>query len=83
MEISVLAKDFPYSELMDNELMTPALLEQLRGDDDNLEENFQWAGYLLLKSAMLLRYSKPIISFGVQAIEEVKDLKKRITLLQK
>ena len=40
-KISVAAKDFPYVEFMDKELMTLALLEQLRGgDDDSLVEKF-------------------------------------------
>ena len=34
------AKDFLYVEFMDKELMTLALLEQLRGDDDSLVEKF-------------------------------------------
>ena len=37
----MLAKDFPYLEFMDKELMIPVLLEQLRGDDDSLVEKFQ------------------------------------------
>ena len=78
----MLAKDFPYSKFMNKELITPALLEQLRGDDDYLVENFQWASRVLLKSAVLLSYSKLIISSGVRAIGEAKDLKERITLLQ-
>ena len=82
-EINVLAKDFPYPEFMDKELMTPTLLEQLRGDDSGLVEKFQWAGYMLLKSAMLLRYSDPVISSGIQAIQEVKDFEERINLLEK
>ena len=37
---------------------------------------------MLFKSVVLLRYSEPVISSGVRAIEEVKDLKERVTLLQ-
>ena len=83
LDISVLAKDFPYPEFMDRELMTPALLEQLWADDDGLEEKFPWVGRVLLKSTMLLRYSEPVISSGVRAIREVKDLEERIILLEK
>ena len=39
-EINVLAKDFPYSEFMDKELMTLAYLEQLQDDDNGLAEKF-------------------------------------------
>ena len=38
---------------------------------------------MLLKSMAVIRYLELEISSGVQAIEEVKDLKERITLLQK
>ena len=50
-------KEFPYPEFMDRELMVPALLEYLEGNDKNLETKFQWAGRVLLKSVALLRYS--------------------------
>ena len=43
-------KEFPYPEFMDRELMVPALLERLEGDDENLAAKFQWAGRALLKS---------------------------------
>lgn len=64
-EINVLANNFPYPELMDKELMTPAYLEQLRGDDDGLVEKFQWAGRMLLKSTAIFRYSELVISSAV------------------
>ena len=62
--------------------MTPALLEQLRDDDESLVEKFQWASCVLLKSKALLKCLEPVISSGVRAIGEVKDLKKRVTLFQ-
>ena len=82
-EISVLAKDFPYPEFMDKKVMIPALLEQLRGDDDGLIEKFQWVYRMLLKSVALLTYSDSVISSGVRAIQEFKELEERISLLQK
>ena len=62
--------------------MTPAYLEQLRGDDDGLVEKFQWAGRMLLKSTAIFRYSELVISSAVWAILEVKDLEERYTLHQ-
>ena len=81
LETYVLAKDFLYLEFIDKELMTPTLLKHLRVNDDNLADKFQWIGHLLLKSAVVIRYSEPVISSRVRAIEKVKDLKERITLL--
>ena len=81
LEYHVMEKEFPYLEFMDRELMVPALLERLEGDDENLAAKFQWAGRMLLKSATLLRYSKPVVTFGVQALSEVKDLKGKLSLL--
>lgn len=40
-EVNVLAKDFPYPQFMDKELMTPSYLKQLRGDEDSLVDKFQ------------------------------------------
>ena len=37
---------------------------------------------MLLKSAAIFRCSKSIISFGVQSIQDVKDLEERVTLLR-
>ena len=37
---------------------------------------------MLLKSAPILRYSEPMISSGVQACQEVKILKEKISSLQ-
>ena len=37
---------------------------------------------MLLKSAAIFRYSELVISSSIQAIEEVKDLEERVTLLQ-
>ena len=75
-------KEFPYPEFMDKELMVPTLLERLEGDDENLVAKFQWAGRALLKSAALLRYSEPVVTSGVRALEVVKVLKEKISLLQ-
>ena len=52
-EYHVMEKEFPYPESMDRELMVPALLECLEGNDENLAAKFQWAGRALLKSAAL------------------------------
>lgn len=82
LEVSVLAKDFPYPEFMDKELMTPILLEQLQGDDEHLAKKFQWAGHELLKLVASFRYSELVISSGVRAIKEVKDLKEKVALLE-
>ena len=35
-----MTKDFPYPEFMDKELMTPATLERLEGDEDDLVAKF-------------------------------------------
>ena len=78
----VMEKEFPYSEFMDRELMVPALLERLEGNDENLAAKIQWAGCALLKLAALLRYSEPVVTSGVRALGEVKVLKERISLLQ-
>ena len=43
---------------------------------------FQWAGRALLKSAALLRYTKPVVTLGVRALSEVKGLKEKLSLLQ-
>ena len=37
---------------------------------------------MLLKSAIIFRYSKQVISSGIWAIQDVKDLEERVTLLQ-
>ena len=74
-------KEFPYPEFMGRELMVLALLECLEGDDENLAAKFQWAGRVLLKSAALLRYSEPVVTYGIQALSEVKDLKEKLSLL--
>ena len=42
LELNILAKIFSYPQFMDKELMTPVCLEQLWGDEDDLEEKFQW-----------------------------------------
>ena len=39
-EVNVMTKDFPYPEFMDKELMTPAALERLEGDEDDLVAKF-------------------------------------------
>ena len=39
-EVNVMTKDFPYPEFMDKELMTPATLERLEGDEDDLVAKF-------------------------------------------
>ena len=77
-----MAKDFPYPEFMDKELMTSAYLVQLRGDDEDLVEKFHWASRMLLKLVALFKYLEPVISSGIRAIHLVKDLEERITLLQ-
>ena len=56
-EYHVMEKEFPYPEFMDRELMVPALLERLKGDDENLAAKFQWASCAMLKSVAVLRYS--------------------------
>ena len=81
-EYHVMEKEFPYPEFMDRELMVPALLEHLEGDNENLAAKFQWASRALLKSVALLRYSEPVVTSGVRALGEVKVLKERISLLQ-
>ena len=58
-EVNVLAKDFPYPQFMDNELMSLACLEQLKGDEDDLVDKLQWASH------MLLRYSESIVASRV------------------
>ena len=45
-------------------------------------EKLQWAGRMLLKSATLFRYLEPVISSGIRAIREVKDLEEKVNLLQ-
>ena len=40
-EYHVMEKEFPYPEFMNRELMVPALLECLEGDDENLAAKFQ------------------------------------------
>ena len=54
--------------------MTKAYLEQLWGDEDSLLEKLQWASCMLLKSVAIFRYSKSVVSFGIQAQVETKDL---------
>ena len=81
-EIHVMDKDFPYLDCIDKELMIPALLKHLEGDDENLAAKFQWAGRAMLKSATLLRYSEPVITSDVEAKEEVRVLKEKLSLLR-
>ena len=57
MEANVLAKDFPYPQFMDNELISPTGLEQLKGDENSLVDKLQWAGRMLLKSYAACQYS--------------------------
>ena len=77
----MIEKDFPYPKFMDKERMVPALLECLQRDDENLADKFQWASRAMLKSMALLRYSEPVITFGVRALGEVKVLKEKLSLL--
>ena len=39
-EDNVLDKNFPYLEFMDNTLVTPAVLDQIRNDDDIIVDRF-------------------------------------------
>ena len=54
LDIHVIDKDFPYPDFMDKELIVPALLGCLEGDDENLAAKFQWPGRAMLKLAALL-----------------------------
>ena len=81
-EDNVLARDFPYPEFMDKALVTSAVLEQIKSDDDGIADRFQWIGRMLLKFATILKCLEPIVSFGVRATKEMKDLEKRINLLE-
>ena len=74
-------KEFPYPEFMDMELIVPALLERLEGDDENLEAKFQWTSHALLKSVALLKYSESVVTSGIRALSEVKDFKEKLSLL--
>ena len=75
-----MAKDFPYLQFMDKELMTSTCLEQLRGDEDSLVEKFQWAGCMLLKSAVIFRYLEPVIFSCIRALQDIKDEEKVILI---
>ena len=45
-------------------------------------EKFQWAGCVLLKSVTMCRYLESVVSSGVQAHKEMKDLEERVTFIQ-
>ena len=62
--------------------MTLAILDQIVANDEGFMDRFQWIGCMLLKSATILRCSKPIVSSGIQASKEVKDLGESICLLK-
>ena len=66
-ELNILAKDFPYKEFMDQELMAPTTLVAFHGDEDDLVEKLQWAGRVLLKSTVVCCYSESIVTSGFQA----------------
>ena len=53
-KLHMLAKNFAYPQFMDKELMAPACLEQLQGNEDDLVEKFQWASRMLLELAAIL-----------------------------
>ena len=61
-EDNVLAKNFLYPKFMDKALVTPVVLEQIQGDDDDIVDRFQCIGCMLLKSATILRRLEPIVS---------------------
>ena len=82
LETNVMAKDFRYLEFMDKEFMISTTLEWLQGDDEDLVAKFQWMGHMLLKSATIIRYSKPLISSGARATQEMKDLEEKVTFLR-
>ena len=81
-EDNFLAKDFPYLEFMDKALVTPAVLNQIGGDDDGIMDRFQWIGRMLLKSATILRCSEPTVSSSIRASREAKDLWESLHLLK-
>ena len=62
--------------------MTPAVLNQIVGDDDDIVDRFQWIGRMLLKSSAILRCLKLVVSSSVRASREVKDLAKSLHLLK-
>ena len=81
-EDNVLDGAFPYPEFMEKSLVTSAVLDQIENDLDGAVDRFQWAGCMLLKVATIFRLSKPIVSAGIQASKEVKDLGENISLLK-
>ena len=62
--------------------MTPAVLDQIGNDIDGVMDRFQWASRMLLKAVTILKCSEPVVSVGIQASKEVKDLGKNIRLLK-
>ena len=67
---------------MEKALVTPVVLDQIRGDDDSIVDRFQWIGRMLLKSTTILRCSEPTASSGIHASREVKDLGESLRLLK-
>ena len=81
-EDNILARKFPYPEFMDKAVVTSAVLDQIRGDDDSIMDRFQWIGRMLLKLVTILRCLEPPVSFGIHAYKEVKDLRESLHLLK-
>ena len=81
-EDNVLDRSFPYPEFMDKSLVIPTVLDQIGNDPDGVMDRFQWVGRMLLKAMTILRCSEPVVSTGIQASKEVKDLGESIRLLK-
>lgn len=64
-EISISAKNFPYLEFINKELVTLVIFEQLQGNDDGVVDMFQWIGCMLLKSVTILRSSESVVSYSI------------------
>ena len=62
--------------------MTPACLEQFHENEDQLVENIQWAGRILLKLPAVCQYFESVVTSEIRACREMKDLEERVTILQ-
>ena len=82
MEENILDRFFPYPKFMDKSLVTPAVLNQIGNDPNDVVDRFQWSGRMLLKVATILRCSELVVSACIQASKEVKDLGEKFVSLK-